>query len=198
MPIRTAALHRSRWLRLAAWGAFVVTVPSALWRVLMIVGLMPGTADLRQFELAGNPTLGYTYVFGLSIVQLGAGFLTVGFVRPWGEQFLGRRVPLAPVVAVATLGGLAVVWLFDINMVQALLTGQRPDDGRVSGVPLAVMVASYAPILLWGPLELLATYGYWLQRRRPAPEPERAVVPSQVAASTNAPVEQQAGSLPTR
>lgn len=95
----------------------------------MIVGLMPGTSDLRQFELAGDGALGYAYVFGLSTVQLGAGFLTVG-------------------------------------LVQALLAGQRPDDGRVAGVPLTVMIACYAPILLWGPLELLATYGYWLCRHR--------------------------------
>jgi len=134
---------------------------------------MPGTADLREFELAGNATLGYTYVFGLSIVQVGAGFLTVGLVRPWGEHFLGRRIPFAPVVVVATLGGLAVVYLFDVSMVHALLAGQRPDGGRVSGVPLAVMIACYAPIMLWGPLELLATYGYWLRRRRAAPKPNQ-------------------------
>lgn len=132
----------------------------------MIVGLMPGTSDLRQFELAGDGALGYAYVFGLSTVQLGAGFLTVGLVQPWGERFLGRRIPIAPVVVVAVLGGLAVVYLFDINLVQALLAGQRPDDGRVAGVPLTVMIACYAPILLWGPLELLATYGYWLCRHR--------------------------------
>ncbi len=34
MPVSPAA----RW----------ATVPSAMWRVLMIVGLMPGTADLRR------------------------------------------------------------------------------------------------------------------------------------------------------
>ena len=135
----------------------------------MIVGLMPGTEELRRYELAGNASLGYTYVFGLSIVQLTAGFLTVGLVRPWGEQVLGRRVPLVPVVLVATLGGLAVVWLFDVSLVGALVAGQRPDAGLVSGVPLAVLLTSYAPILLWGPLELLATLGYALRRLRPPP-----------------------------
>ncbi len=70
-----------------------MTVPSALWRVLMIVGLMPDTADLREFELAGNATLGYTYVFGLSIVQVGAGFLSVGLVRPWGEVITASGTP---------------------------------------------------------------------------------------------------------
>jgi len=93
----------------------------------------------------------------------------VGLIRPWGEQIFGRRVPLMPVLLVATLGGLAVVWLFNVSMVGGLVAGQRPDAGLVSGAPLAVLVACYAPILLWGPLELLATVGYWLRRRRPTP-----------------------------
>lgn len=76
----------------------------------MIVGLMPGTQDVRQFELGGDATQGYVYVFALSVVQLATAFLTVGLVRPWGEHFLGRRVPLVPVVIIATLGGLAVIW----------------------------------------------------------------------------------------
>lgn len=165
MPTRITPLKPPRWAVLAAYGALLSTVPSAVWRVLMIVGLMPGTGDLRQFELAGDATLGYTYVIALSIVQLTTAFLSVGLVRPWGECFLGRRVPIAPVLVVATLGGLAVVWLFDISLARALIAGQRPDDGRVSGAPLWLMVACYAPIFLWGPLELLATVGYWLRRR---------------------------------
>lgn len=169
MTTRTLTLEPARWMVWAAWGAFISTVPSAVWRVLMIVGLMPGTQELRRFELAGDASLGYVYVFALSIVQLIAGFLTVGLVRPWGEQICGRRVPLMPVLLVATLGGLAVVWLFNVSMVGGLVAGQRPDAGLVSGAPLAVLVACYAPILLWGPLELLATVGYWLRRRRPTP-----------------------------
>ena len=153
-----------RWARLAAWGAFLATVPSALWRVLMIVGLLPGTEQLRQFELAGDPALGYIYVFALSVVQLIAGFLAIGLVRPWGECFLGWRVPLKPVLVVAILGGLAVTWLFTITMTMQVLAGLRPDNDLVSGVPLAIMVACYVPILLWGPLERLATAGYWKRR----------------------------------
>ncbi len=166
MTLRAADSKPRRWTVLAAWGAFLSTVPSAVWRVLMIVGLMPGTQHLRRFELGSDATEAYIYVFALSAVQLAMAFLTVGLVRPWGERFLGRRVPLVPVLIIATLGGLAVVWLFDITIVHQLLSGQRPDnDGLIAGVPLVVMVACYAPILLWGPLELLATTGYWLRRR---------------------------------
>lgn len=157
-----------RWVEVAAWGTFIATVPSAVWRVLMILGLMPGTNALRQFELAGDASLGYVYVFSLSIVQLVTGFLTAGLVRPWGERLFGHRVPLIPVLIVAVLGGLAVVWLFDISMVSQILAGHRPDAGLLSGAPLAIMVACYVPILLWGPLELVSTAAYWNRRRRSA------------------------------
>lgn len=169
VPTRRVSLKPQRWAVVAAWGAFAATVPSAVWRVLMILGLMPGTTALRQFELAGDASLAYGYVFALSIVQLTTGFLAVGLVRPWGERLLGRRVPLTPVLIVAFVGALAVVWLFDISMASALLAGQRPDAGLVSGMPLAVMVACYVPVFLWGPLELIATVGYWLRRRQPKP-----------------------------
>lgn len=135
-------------------GAFLATVPSALWRVLMIGGLVPGTTELRAYELGDQPALGYAYVVTLSVVQLLAGFLTVGLVRPWGETLFGRRVPVLPVVVVAALGGLLVTFIFDVWMLSAVLTGMRPDRGLVSGGALAVMVACYAPILAWGPLEL--------------------------------------------
>lgn len=153
-----------RWAVFAAWGAFLSTVPSALWRILMIVGLLPGTAKLREFELAGDRVAGYVDVFALSGVQLVAGFLSIGLVRPWGERLRGRRVPLAPVLVLATLGGFAVTWLFTLSPTVQFLSGLRPDSGLVTGIPLMIMVACYVPILLWGPLELVATAGYWKRR----------------------------------
>lgn len=153
--------YRPSWLVLCAWGAFAAVVPSAVWRVAMIVGLVPGTASLRAFELAGNPALGYAYVFGLSAFQLAFGYLTVGLVRPWGEHLFGRTIPTGLPVALGVLGGLAVTWLFNISMVSAIAHGQRPDAGHVSGWPLVVMVWCYLPILLWGPLVLASVAGYW-------------------------------------
>lgn len=147
-----------------AWAAFAVTIPSAVWRVLMITGSMPGTDALRRFELSPDPVTGYAYVFGLSIVQLGTGFLAVGLARPWGERFIGRRVPLTPPVVAGLIGGLAVTWLFDISMVTQIASGARPDQGLVTGFPLAVMVACYVPILFWGPLTITATIGYGWRR----------------------------------
>src|SRR5690625_3495662 len=78
---KTTAVPVQRWAKFAAWGAFLSTVPSAVWRVLMIVGLIPGSEALRQFELGSDPTQGYIYVFVLSSIQVGAGFLTLGLIR---------------------------------------------------------------------------------------------------------------------
>ena len=138
----------------------------------MIVGLMPGTAELRAFELADDHVAGYAYVFGLSVVQLTASFLTVGLASRWGVELMNRRVPRLPVIMVATLGGVAVTWLFTISMATQVLTGHRPDAGHVHGAAAVVMIACYAPIVLWGPLELLATYGYWQRRRTNLPAPQ--------------------------
>lgn len=105
MPRTSTAPASPRWLRVTAWTAFLVTLPSALWRVLMIVGLLPGTAELRAYELAGDPAVGYAYVVGLSIVQVATGFLTVGLLRPWGERLGaggdGGRIPAGPAVGPA-------------------------------------------------------------------------------------------------
>lgn len=149
----------------------------------MILGLMPGTAELRAFELAGNPALGYAYVFGLSIVQVIAGYLTLGLIRPWGERLFGRRVPVALAVIPGLLGGIAVVYLFDIAMLGALLHGQRPDNGLVTGTPFAIMLAAYIPIFVWGPLELAAVLGYWWRRTRGA-HTRAAHPPAQQASPT--------------
>lgn len=130
----------------------------------MITGLLPGTAELRSYELGDRPAAGYAYVFGLSAVQLATGFLVTGLARPWGERVLGRRVPVTPPVVAGLAGGSAVTYLFDVSMVGQLAQGVRPDQGLVSGAPLALMVACYLPILAWGPLTLLATLGYWRRR----------------------------------
>ncbi|MEH3155978.1 MAG: hypothetical protein PGN29_11740 [Gordonia paraffinivorans] len=141
-----------------------MTVPSAVWRVLMVVGAVPGTSDLRTYELAGDATAGYVYVFGLSGIQLGAAFLTVGLTRPWGARWGRYVVPLWPVVVIAAMGAVTVTWLFTIDLPLALAAGHRPDAGRVHDGALVVMVACYAPIVAWGPLTLVAIGEYAARR----------------------------------
>lgn len=135
----------------------------------MIVGLMPGTSELRDFELAGNPVLGYAYVVGLSVVQLAFGFLAIGLVRPWGTALFGVRVPPILPLVLGTAGGLAVIVIFNIRMVASIALGFRPDGGLVSGWPLVILVWCYLPILLWGPLVVAASWGHWNVRRNRPP-----------------------------
>jgi hypothetical protein len=144
-----------RWAVVTAWAAFACTVPSAVWRVLMVEGLVPGTAALRTAH-AGD----HAYVWGLSLVQVTAGLLTIGLVRTWGERLAGRAVPRWVPIGVGAAGGLAVTWIFTVTMTGQVLGGARPDQGLVHGSALALMVACYAPILAWGPLELATVASY--------------------------------------
>lgn len=149
-----------RWAVCAAWAAFLVTIPSALWRVLMILDLMPGTRELQALHADEK-----AYVWGLSLVQVPFGALALGLVQGWGER-LGRwSIPRWFPVIVGGLGALAVTWLFTIDMTANIFGGSRPDQYTVHGVPLAVMFAAYLPILAWGPLLLTAVAGYWARRQ---------------------------------
>lgn len=138
------------------------TVPSAVWRVLMIVGLLPGGEALRAHYLAQGD---FGYVIGLSIFQLFFGFLAVGLIRPWGERLAGWRVPPALGLVLGVCGGLIVTYLFDWRMLPRVLAGGRPDQGLMgTGIHFWIMVAVYTPIFLWGPLTTIASIGYWLRR----------------------------------
>ena len=133
MTSEDAVPKRPGWLVLFTWGAFLCTVPSALWRVAMIMGWLPDTSELRARELGSNAIDGYLYVYALSIVQVSFGFLTVGLVRPWGERIRGWTIPRIIPTLLGILGGLAVTWIFNIAMVSAIAFGRRPDGGTMSG-----------------------------------------------------------------
>ena len=135
MTSEDAVPERPGWLILSAWCAFLCTVPSAVWRVAMIMGWLPDTSELRDRELEQGTISGYLYVYALSIVQLGFGFLTVGLVHPWGERIRGWRIPRIIPTLLGLLGGLAATWIFNIAMVSAIAFGHRPDWGTLSGWP---------------------------------------------------------------
>ena len=174
MTSKDAVPERPGWLILSALCALLCTAPAALWRVAMIMGWLPDTSELRSRELEQDAVNGYLYVYALSIVQVGFGFLTVGLVRPWGERILGRTIPRIIPTLLGILGGLAATWIFNIAMVSAIAFGLRPDGGTVSGWPLVIMVWCYLPLLLWGPLAVLSACGYWWVRRPPRTTASRA------------------------
>lgn len=147
------------WARVAAWAVLACAVPSAVWRLLMIAGWMPGTEPLRVLHEGEGG-----YVLGLSVAQVLAAVLVVGLVRPWGERFAGIGINRWVPVVLGTLGGTVMTWLFTIELWLGVLAGRRPDQGALDGIPLAVMVWVYAPMMLFGPLTLVAVAGY--ARRR--------------------------------
>lgn len=157
------------WARAAAWGVLACALPSALWRLLMISGWMPGTEPLRALHEGEGG-----YVLGLSIAQLLAAVLVVGLVRPWGERFAGIRINRWVPVVLGTFGGTVMTWLFTVELWLGIMAGRRPDQGALDGTPLAIMVWVYAPMMLFGPLTLAAVVGYAMRRapRNPSTTPQ--------------------------
>ena len=147
------------WARAAAWGVLACALPSAVWRLLMVAGWMPGTESLRVLHEGEGG-----YVLGLSIAQVLAAVLVVGLVRPWGERFVGIGINRWVPVVLGTLGGTVMTWLFTIELWLGVLAGRRPDQGALDGIPLAIMVWFYAPMMLFGPLTLAAVIGYAMRR----------------------------------
>lgn len=148
------------WASVAAWGTLAASLPSAIWRLLMITGLLPGTAEMRHLH---EGEVGY--VLGLSIAQVFCAVLVVGLVRPWGERFVGVAINRWVPVVLGALGGTAMTYLFTVATTVGLLAGQRPDQGTVHDGPLALMLLAYAPMFFFGPMALIATVGYALRRR---------------------------------
>lgn len=133
----------------------------------MITGLLPGVAKMRDYYLNSPDAVGYGYVFGLSALQLGLGYLAVGLIKPWGSELFGRRIPTALVVTLGVIGSLLLILIFTIWMPYGVLATPKEDGLAqfIDGGPLILMVACYIPLLVWGPLLLAAVYGYWRRRR---------------------------------
>jgi hypothetical protein len=159
----------ARWAAVAAHLAPLVTLPSGLWRLGLVLGASMGVVvDGEPMTVSGWE---HAYVIGLVVVSELTALLTVGLVRPWGERapawmplIGGRRVPAAPVAGVALLGSLALMYIWGGAAV-AYADG-RLADGFLSSGWEALFLAAYAPLLLWGPLVAAVTFDFW--RRRPA------------------------------
>lgn len=151
-----------RWAVLAAHAVPLATLPSALWRVALVAGLPVADEPVRGWGMV-------LYVLGLSVVSEGLALLTLGLVRGWGEVVPGwvpllggRRVrPLAAVVpALLGAAGLFGIMGWFIYAQYAGLGAGVTD----SAVKEAVLVACYAPLLLWAPLLVAVTLAYYRRR----------------------------------
>ena len=130
----------------------------------MALGVPVGVSDQLLRERYGFPGWGTAYVFGLMLLLAGLALLTLGLVQQWGEivpRWIplvgGKRVrPLAAVVP-AGIGAVALTLLCVSAMsnVEEIWAVYGLDGGE-----RVLMIACYAPLLLWGPLLAAVTVSY--------------------------------------
>ena len=162
----------SRWVRAAAYAVPLCVLPSALWRLWTLAdGLPPGC---RQAMRPWEPY----YVAGLSVVSFGAALLTIGLVRPWGEVVPGwvplaggRTVPVRAAVVAAGVGATFIFAVYAFALLNPVLHFREAAEVPGCPSPLEgpgawVAVASYAPLLAWGPLLVAVTVAYYRRRTR--------------------------------
>jgi|AntDryMetagUQ889_1029465.scaffolds.fasta_scaffold02458_1 hypothetical protein len=153
-----------RWARRLATLTVLTTVPSALWRMAMAVGVPVGADGSYVDDHYGALGWGTAYVFGLSLLLVGLALLTLGLVRPWGERvprwvpFIGeKRIPPLAAVIPAGAGAVAVTLMWvgvfsDLGPIFALY--------GLDGAERAVLLLCYSPLLLWGPFLGAVTVSY--------------------------------------
>lgn len=158
-----------RWAVVAARTAVLSVLPSSVWRTAVGLGVPLGWTD-DQLLAQDIPGSGTPYVIALSLASVAAASLTLGLVRPWGERvpaavpFVGgRRLPALAVTALAVSGALTVIGICVLSAVNwESVSGFR---GRILTPGGLLMIACYAPVLLWGPLLLAVTWSYWRRTR---------------------------------
>jgi hypothetical protein len=157
-----------RWARTAAHLVPAATLPSGLWRIALVLGVVQAPLDhgaATAVDGLGNAAA----IVALSVVAEGAALLTLGLIRPWGERVPawipligGRRIPPYAVIAPAALGALALqaIWTFAFVNVFRLGLGFSSPGWE------ALLIACYLPLLAWAPLLAATTWAYWRRRCR--------------------------------
>ncbi|MGW6055177.1 hypothetical protein [Streptomyces sp. NPDC055189] len=152
-----------RWAVIAAHAVPLATLPSGLWRVALAAGLPVADEPVGDWAEI-------VYVLGLSVVAECLALLTLGLVRGWGEvvpgwiPLLGGREvrPLAAVVP-ALLGAVGLFGLLGWSAyAQYADLGSGVTDHPVKQ---AVLVACYAPLVVWAPLLVAVTVAYHRRRK---------------------------------
>ncbi|MGI5415420.1 hypothetical protein [Actinomadura luteofluorescens] len=170
-----------RWAVVSAYAASLVVLPSCLWRIALGFGAPIGPLRGDMSDARGDvptwvPMWGYT-IF-LSVLSEALAFLAVGLVSRWGEVvprwvpgLAGRRIPTLAAAVPAGMGAAALT-VGTLTALPGFNDFTAPDGTAVAleGWRLALFVASYGPLILWGPLLAAATTAYCLRRtRRPSP-----------------------------
>lgn len=166
-----------RWARRAARIISIVTLPAALWRIGIIVGIEWGY-DHAWIERSQLDTLdGGAYLLGLSVVSELVALSAYALVQRWGEvmppwawPWHGRAVPPWLPVVCGVVGGVVLTAMWTVGIVAVAITGTPFDPQMQPGVATTVQLVAYAPMVVWGPLLLTLSLQY-ARRRARAPYP---------------------------
>jgi hypothetical protein len=175
-----------RWARTAAYLVPFTVLPSSLWRIATVTLHLPITAT-RMSGPGARGTLPAWMPLGLDVMLLSIAsealaFTAVGLVARWGEV-VPRRAPVlggcrVPVLAAAVPAALGAVALTGLWTWVAVSLAQGQDirgQALMANFPLdphdwrgALALATYVPLLAWGPLLGALTVAY-ARRRAAAP-----------------------------
>ncbi|WP_327412123.1 hypothetical protein [Streptomyces sp. NBC_01233] len=160
-----------RWARISAHAVPLVVLPSGLWRVALVLGLVDRNS--------GHHWLSWErpYVLSLTVFSECLALLTLGLVRPWGEVVPrwvpvlgGRRIPTAAAVIPAMAGATVVTGLCAYAGLNYVFHFVQPlnDTGETfptSGPEMWALMICYVPLVAWGPLLAAVTIAYHRRRR---------------------------------
>ena len=163
------------WARAACWLAFLSALPSAAWRVAMMVGADVGFGQAYRYrESAGA----IAYVVVLELVQIGSALLCLGLCRRWGEEVprwvpvLGSRGinPKLPLMAGALGNALLYIIIFSVATLFPIALLQQPPGWTpaqgMSTTQTIIFALCYSPMLLW-PIALTVALIGFRRRHRP-------------------------------
>ncbi|MEV7060738.1 hypothetical protein AB0N95_35415 [Streptomyces microflavus] len=162
-----------RWARRVAYAVPLLVLPSGIWRLGVLFA-----ADKRGGSIADWAMNGYVVL--LTLISEALAFTAVGLVARWGEVFPrwmpglgGRRVPTAAAVVAATIGATILTLVFTVIAIITTVTQSKTNGdplpanfpSKADGWETVYFYASYAPLVLWGPMLGILTYAYWRRRR---------------------------------
>ncbi|MET8529013.1 hypothetical protein [Micromonospora sp. NPDC005172] len=147
---RTSPADPPRWAVWAAYAVPLCVLPSAVWRLSLLV--------------TDDAATGW-YMILLSVLSMGLALSTLGLVHDWGRRLPhwvprlgGRPIPARPVVLVALIGGSALVAICvylllnsRFHVVQRGWVGIGRDE-PAHPTPTWEVLRYYAPMAAWGPL----------------------------------------------
>ena len=170
-----------RWARRVALAVVVCVLPSALWRMSVVVTGPWCDPELSTFEKKWpSSPLEQPYLVFLSLLQVSAGLAAFGLVERWGEvaprwvPFVGGKTLSVRAVVTAAAIGTAMLFLIEgYGILNSIFEFRPPHEEPScvmpkSGARVTLLKVLYAPLLVWPALMAVLTVAYWRRRTRPA------------------------------